>query len=327
MASPLTLRYDKAREACALFHMEDWAVFCLEGTDVRDYLHRISTADMKGVQPGQALQTLFLQGDGRLVADSIACCISEHAWYLVCPATCHQALDAQLDRFLFTEDVKVSDLSSQFYVGQFLGPKSDLFLEHLRAKCLDAGSGALAVVATIAPQAVRGFVLVPEAAFAEAKTCMYGWLDANGGVIGDLDLYNTFRIETGSPQFGKELTEKTIPLEAGQKPAISFTKGCFPGQEIVARINNLGHPANVLVGFTLPETTDVLEGRELQADGKTIGRITSLCYSPLLRSPLGLGYVKWAQREPGTVVKVSGDEGYSATIVKLPVPGAVGNSD
>lgn len=322
MATPLIQRYDKARDCCALFHMEDWGVFRLRGKDVRDYLQRISTANLKTLAPGAAVQTLFLHGDGRIVADSIAYCVGENKWYLVCPGTCRTALATQLDKYLFTEDVKVEDVSAEFYVGQFLGPKSPAFLDHLEQKCLADANDGFVVITTLAPAARRGLALIPGQEFADVKTCMYEWLEENGGVIGDLDLYNTFRIEAGCPLFGAELIDKTIPLEAGQKAAISFTKGCFPGQEIVARINNLGHPANVLVGLRIPETTNPLIGSELAVDGKSIGRITSVCYSPLLRGQLALGYVKWAFREPGTAVEITGGANYNAEVVELPVPGA-----
>lgn len=322
MATPLIQRYDKARNSCALFHMENWGVFRLRGSDVRDYLQRISTADVKTLAPGAAVQTLFLQGDGRMVADTVVYCAAENDWYLVCSGVCRELLAAQLDKYLFTEDVKVYDLSGVSYTGIFLGPKSPVFLEHLEQKCLPIADDGFAVITTIAPAARRGLVFIPHEKFADVKTCMYSWLEENEGVIGDLDLYNTFRIESGCPLWGVELTEKTIPLEAGQKPAISFTKGCFPGQEIVARINNLGHPANVLVGLRTPETTEKLIGSELTVDGKTVGAITSLCYSPLLKGPLALGFVKWALREPGTSVQIGRAGGHNAEVVELPVPGS-----
>jgi folate-binding protein YgfZ len=322
MPSSFFQRYEKARLSCALFHLEDWAIFRLSGAETQDYLHRISTADIKGCGAGEARQTLFLNGDGRMVADCAILCESSESYYPVCPASCKDGLAAQLDRFLFTEKVSVEDVSSAYYMAVMAGPKADNVAAQISMQCGTAGVTCMVYKVSIAPAAQRSLVLVDMSGFQQVRGLIYEEVEAAGGVIADVDLYATFRIEEGLPIFGKDINEKTIPLEANLKRAISFTKGCFPGQEIVARINNLGHPANILVGLTLPETTETLVGRELSVSGKTVGRITSVCFSPALKSSLALGYVKWNFREPGQVVDIAGDEAYKAVVVELPVPGA-----
>lgn len=324
MASTFFTRYEKARQVCAWFHLENWAIFRLAGPDTRDYLHRISTADINSCPPGEARQTLFLNRDGRLVADTVLICEAEELFYLVCPAACRENLERQIDHYLFTEKVTVEEVSSRYYTAALAGPASSQVVSQASELCNNARVYCRSYELNFAPSAQRTMMLIDLEGFQQVRSSIYEAVETGGSVIGDIDLYATLRIEEGCPHYGKDLTEKTIPLEANLKPAISFTKGCFPGQEIVARINNLGHPANVLVGMSLPETTEDLTGRELSAGGKVIGRITSICYSPAIKSSLALGYVKWNYREPGQVLDIPGNQPFQAVIVELPVPGVSG---
>ncbi len=321
MTNFLVRRYEKARKVCALFHLEEWAVFRLSGKDTRDFLNRISTADLRTTAAGEGLQTLFLQSDGRIVADCAVLCETDETFFLVCPAACRSGLAQQLDRFLFSEKVTVTDETEQFYVGMVFGPARQQFGDALRAICLNRHAANQTTDVTFAPAAQRTLLLTGKQAFQDIKEALYEDLESRGGIVGDFDLFETLRIEDGCPIYGKDISVKTIPLEASQKSAISFTKGCFPGQEIVARINNLGHPANVLVGLLLPETTVDLVGQELKVVEKIVGRITSVCYSPALKAPLALGYVKWNSREAGQQLDISGEDNFQAVVVKPPLTG------
>lgn len=319
MINPFLHRYEKARGACALFHLEDWAAFRLSGKDTRDFLNRISTADVRKCGAGEGLQTLFLQGDGRIVADCAVLCESDETFHLLCPAACRSGLAQQLERFLFSEKVTIIDGTEEFYMGMVIGPARHKFAEALRNICLDSKVACEMAEVTFAPSAPRTLLLIDKQGFQEVREALYAELEKCGGVVGDVDLFETLRVEDGCPMYGKDTSIKSIPLEANQKPAISFTKGCFPGQEIVARINNLGHPANVLVGLLLPETTEEMVGRELKVGEKTVGRITSTCYSPAFKAPLGLGYVKWNHREAGQTIEIAGDGNFQVAVVDLPL--------
>lgn len=321
MTSSFINRYERARESCVLFHLETWAVFELIGPDTRDYLQRISTADMRDLKPGDGKQTLFLQGDGRLVGDCAVLCESDDKFRIVCPGTCRASLAEQIDRFLFTEKVEFAEVTAAWYVAMIAGPKSRLLQEAMYDICRETGVAAQVAPVRFAPASERVVVLLDHKRFPEVRGRIYEKLESLNGINGDLDMFEAFRVEEGWPIFGVDLTSRTIPLEAGQKAAISFTKGCFPGQEIVARINNLGHPANVLVGLLAPETTEKLAGQELLADGKVVGQITTVCFSPRVRGILALGYVKWNFREPGQELQVAGHDGLAVSVINLPLEG------
>src|SRR5262250_2193789 len=108
------------------------------------------------------------------------------------------------------------------------------------------------------------------------------------------------RIEAGIPRYGADFAEDTLPLEAGLLNAISFNKGCYPGQEIVERARSRGHVNWKLVGVSLDAVGPPPPGEKLLAGGREVGEVTSTCFSPLLNCPIALAYVRREVSEPGS---------------------------
>jgi folate-binding protein YgfZ len=143
-------------------------------------------------------------------------------------------------------------------------------------------------------------------------------LRAQGATPLDAAAIDALRIEGGMPEFHKDMDEDTIPLEAGIEPrAISFTKGCYVGQEVIIRVMHRGHGrvARRLVGLVL-DTSDVPPaGSPISMDGRDVGRVTSSALSPAVGKPIALGYVHRDHTAPGTVLSIGGR---SATVAALP---------
>ena len=140
---------------------------------------------------------------------------------------------------------------------------------------------------------------------------------------------DVLRIEAGSPRWGAELTDATIPLEAGlRERAISETKGCYTGQEVIIRILHRGHVNRHLRGLLLGDAPAPTPGTELLRpdDQKKVGQITSAVWSPKLGQAVALAYVR-REVEPGTRVLLGSPAGPSATVVMLPWPGTSGSQD
>ena len=118
------------------------------------------------------------------------------------------------------------------------------------------------------------------------------------------------RIEAGIPWFGLDMDENTLPIEAGlEKSAISFNKGCYIGQESVARITYRGHVNRKLVGLRLSGSQPASKGDKISKDGHEVGWVTSSAYSPNLKTAIALGYLRREVLEPGTAVIIEhGDE-------------------
>jgi folate-binding protein YgfZ len=134
------------------------------------------------------------------------------------------------------------------------------------------------------------------------------------------DAFNVHRIEAGIPWFGLDINENTLPLEAGlEKEAISFNKGCYIGQESVARITYRGHVNRKLAGLSLSGSRDASMGDKVFKDGQEVGWITSSAYSPRLKIPIALGYLRREVLEPATIVLIGTSDGdVSAQVTPLP---------
>lgn len=323
----IAVRAEKARESAVVFNHENLRVVEFKGKDTVDFLNRMGTAKVKGREIDSVFQTLFLKGDGRLLGEMVLRVVSPERIIGFVDVTVAEGLIETLDRFLFTEDVEITLLQNRRVFVVYGDKAADVANEAMETAVEGIGkaqTGPRGSVLTVAkcPGVAFVYVATAEDNLADVRTRLYQAVQTAEGVIGEDELFETLRIENGIPKFGAELSEKVIPLEAGLKEAIDFAKGCFPGQEVVARIENLGHPANVLVGVQLAVSDHGLEGAILESvEGKKLGAVTSRCYSPLLKTGLALGYVKWDFREPGTVVKVRfADESVAdGVVVGLPL--------
>jgi aminomethyltransferase len=131
----------------------------------------------------------------------------------------------------------------------------------------------------------------------------------------------TFRIEAGIPRFGIDMDETTVVTEANLDEAVSFTKGCYLGQEIIVRIKHRGHVAKKLTGMILGVNAEPKRGAKvLSRDDKEIGRVTSSTFSPRLDRTVVLGYLKYDYLAPGTQMKVYVDETeFAGEVAELPL--------
>jgi folate-binding protein YgfZ len=134
------------------------------------------------------------------------------------------------------------------------------------------------------------------------------------------DALEVLRIEAGLARYGVDVDETNVVLEAVPDDAVSFTKGCYIGQEIIARIHWRGHVAKKLTGIVFDEAGEPARDDKIRTeDGKEIGRLTSVTFSPRLNRVVALGYVKYDYLAPGTKVRVlKGDAELTARVATLP---------
>jgi folate-binding protein YgfZ len=243
-----------------------------------------------------------------------------------------------LEQFVFSEDVEVADVTGSIAQLGIFGPRSADVVSRVLGEQGSPLTGAdlddLAVLANrpwawreVAATVVRrddlgglGFDLLVGVEHSDALA--QAIRDA-GAVDIDPAVAEVCRIESGRPVFGKDMTEDTIPLEAGiEDRAISLTKGCYVGQEIIIRVLHRGHGrvARRLVGLTLePGATMPIHGSAIRSGDREIGLITSAVLSPALGRPIALGYVRRDFVEPGTPVTViEGVQSSPAVVTHLP---------
>jgi folate-binding protein YgfZ len=313
----------------------------LTGADRRSYLQGLLTNDIEALGPGTGCYAAYLTPQGRMIADMRVLELGD-AILLDLPAAVAATVRDRLAQFVFAEDVEVVDSSDALaHIGVY-GPGSagGIAAALARLRAADEPAPTADGLASMAPYAsgrwdaggsplilarnddygVMGFDLFPEAPRAGAVEAAL--LEAGAVAAGPEEL-EVLRIEAGLPLFGADMTEDTIPLEAGiEDRAISLTKGCYVGQEIIIRVLHRGHGrvARRLVGFAFaPDAPLPSAGDRVRAGDREIGSLTSVTWSPALARPIALGYVHRDFVEPGTTVAVEHDgRAIGATVSALP---------
>lgn len=297
----------------------------MRGADRRAYLQGILTNDVAALTPGTGCYAAMLTAQGRMITDMRVLELGD-AILLDVPRDLTGPVRDHLDRFVFSEDVQIEDVSeSRAEVGLY-GPRA---LDVLEAAPTDGGiAGSLhgstrvriaghdAIVVRSDDIGVPGFdILLDPGAVPPLETALAA---AGAAAASDADV-EAVRIESGRPWFGVDMDAETIPLEAGlEDRAISRSKGCYVGQEVIVRVQDRGHGrvARRLVGLTFDAAADVATpGAAIHAADREIGRITSAVWSPALARPVALGYVHRDFVAPGTHVSVGGR---GAVVAALP---------
>jgi folate-binding protein YgfZ len=320
--------YDAARHRAAFLDRSQRGRIVVSGSERASYLQGLMTNDIVALKAGEGCYSAYLTAQGRMIADLHVYELGD-VILLMMTGGAKDAVLAKLDQFIFSEDVQLGDVTATFAQMAVVGPDAARVVasivggiaeEALRGMPVHGNargewSGAAAIVTRIADTGEAGFDLYVERAQADALKAA---LAAAGAVALDEATAEAVRIESGMPLFGRDMDEETIPLEAGiESRAISFTKGCYVGQEVIIRVLHRGHGrvARKLVGLTLDGDMVPDAGATIRSGDREIGQITSAAASPALKRPIALGYVHRDFLEPETKVSV-GDQ--AATVTALP---------
>lgn len=297
----------------------------LADRDRLDLLHRMSTNDINRLQPGQGCSTVLTTALARIIDRVIVYHRGETALLIA-----NQAATVRdwLQRHIFWQDrVRLRDVSSELGQLELHGPDAGAILTPLAADAkhlplhhftpiLD-GAGLIArAIPLIGGAHGEGYlILTPVAALPGVRDMIL----EGGAKAGDAALYEHLRIEAGLPGPGHELTEEYIPLEAGLWDSVSFSKGCYIGQEIIARMESRNRLAKTLVALRMPSGA-VPGARLIDSEGGTIGALTSVAVTAD-GSYAAIGFVKPEYAEVGTRLTVAQDEGQptiSAEVIAAP---------
>ncbi|HKY32261.1 MAG TPA: aminomethyltransferase family protein [Candidatus Polarisedimenticolia bacterium] len=298
-----------------------------------DLLHRITTNDLKGMAPGQGARTALLTDKGRVVDDLRVHAREGDLLVLTSPGNAGE-VKARVEALRFRDDVTVEEITSSTAMIALYGPQSGHLLDaaaHAHGKApLDlhhsvelAIAGRPVLAARTGDVGGAGYNLVVSTADGPA---VWEALLQEGGPYGASPLgeeaYEMLRIERGVPRFGREISQEHNPLEIRLDDAISWTKGCYIGQEVVARLDSRRKVSKLLVGLWLepgpvPEAGSPIEDRA--KPGQPVGRLTSVAPSLDFRRVIGLGIVRSELAAPGTVVSVaSAEDRVEAVVSDLP---------
>jgi folate-binding protein YgfZ len=325
--------YRALRERAATGAVAPRAAIGVGGSDRASFLHGLLTNDVQALTPGSGCYAAWLTPQGRMITD-LYVLESGDMILLDVPAGLVSATLQRLDQCLFSEDVQLTDLSATLASVWIHGPSAPAVLERVLRGALGLASwlgyqharmqldDTSALVARIDQLGVPGFCLYLEKG---REGDLRGALDAAGVVAADREALEAARVEAGYPVFGIDMTEETIPLEAGiESRAISFTKGCYVGQEVIVRVLHRGHGrvARKLVGLRV-DGDPPARGAGIFTGHRAVGAVTSAAWSPRLGS-IAMGYVRRDFTAPGTRVEVdAAGRRVGATVSDRPIaPGA-----
>jgi folate-binding protein YgfZ len=317
--------YEAARGGAALYDSAARGRIWMRDRDRAALLHRLSTNHIERLGPGQGAQTVLTTPIGRII-DLLTVYPLEEALLLVTSPGRGPAIFSHLRKNIFFNDkVKLEDATAALGQLTLYGPRAPELLAALGlpgaglpafgAAVASWGDGPLYVART-QPIGGEGLSLIaPPAALAELGAA----LRAAGAAPLDEATHEVLRVEEGYGAYGSELSQEYIPLETGLWGAVSFNKGCYVGQEIIARMESRGRLAKQLRGLRLlappalpAEPPTPLA--KLDVAGKEAGDLTSVVESPR-HGLIALAYVRTAHAEPGTRLMAAGAE---AEVVGLP---------
>lgn len=265
----------------------------IKGADRKRFLHGQVTNDVNKLQVGQGCYAAIVTAKGKIESDVFIWCL-EDALLLDFEPGLTQKIAARFEKYVIADDVQIEDASSMYAMYTVQGPQASQ-PPHVGGYVFSNARGT-----------AKGFdVFVPVGEKAELP----------GRHVGE-EALEIVRIEAGLPRFGVDMDESNLAPEAGiEARAISYTKGCYIGQEVISRVRTYGQVAKALRGLRC----DTLQkrGDKLLLQGKEVGYVTSAVFSPALQQNIALAYVRREHNEVGT--KLDGAE-----IVQLPFvnPGA-----
>ncbi len=308
------------RAGVAVMDRSAWSRLQLAGRDRLDFIQRMSTNDFARLPVGAGRPTVFPDARGRMI-DHVVVYGWEDELVMVGGLGADKRLAPWLRQHIFFRDqVTVVDMTAATGMLTLYGPQARDLAERVLGE-LPAASyffapngNVAALVAGTAPLGGEGINLIAEGPHLSA---LWERLTGAGATPVGYRAFEALRIEAGYPAFGYEISEAYNPLEAGLLGAVSFTKGCYIGQEVVARLDTYQKLKQHLMGLRFAEPAIAAPGASLQMGMQSVGVLTS--FSPLGDQPVGLGYVRASCAEDGATVSVLTPRGRAnATLVALP---------
>jgi len=303
----------------ALKFMNTSSIIELKGTDSLDFLHRISTNSMKNLNKEEVKKTIFTSEKGRIIGVSTVMNFESYI-LLITGIYSKQKTMSWLNKYIIGDDVKLSDASHRFNLLEIVGPQSESFLSLFVGDAVNAVSdnsfkvvsadGVLFFLAKLIDEnGLRKYWILAEQE--NAKKLITNMVENKGpfdfNLIGE-DAYNVYKIENGIASDPTELNDFYNPHEAKIINLVDFKKGCYIGQEVIARLDTYDKVQKHLVGLCFPEAVETNEKFTLLDDEKNeVGIVTSMAYSPKIKKNIALGYLKRSLAVQGMKVTAKND--------------------
>ena len=315
-----------AHSAGSLIVHHDASIGCLRATgeDALDLLNRLSTNKVDHLQPGHWAPTVLTTDRGRIV-DLLSVVHAGKCVYMLTSPGQQQPVIDWLDKYTIMEDLEVEDVSATTSIIALAGPGADAAaglepddterLPGMEYPAPSATIGGHELVAISRPIGDLPCCLLITSEESTADTVAA--LVASGASEVDAGSWEELRVAKGAPAFGSEMGEPYNPLEAGLIGAIDFTKGCYIGQEVIARLDSYERVQRYLSVLRFSEGCDAASGTAMYVEGRQAGTVTSVYRTPNgeLR---GLGFVRTASAVPGQTLELQEPASGTATVEATP---------
>jgi folate-binding protein YgfZ len=295
----------------------------VSGSEATMFLNGLITNDMKTLAENRWMPAAFPTVQGRLIG-AVRVVRLKDAFVIDTDAESHEAVLKTVSRFTLAGDFHVKDLTSETALLSVQGKRAVEVVEKvLKTSVSDLPrDGVLetnwqntpVTIIRATHTAEDGFdILIDSTQGAQLRQAL---IDADAQVVSP-DVFEVLRIEAGIARFGHDVDETNVVTETNLDDAVSYTKGCYVGQEIIVRIKHRGHVAKKLTGLRFQTEKRIEPGTIIKStDGKEIGKLTSTAFSPKLEATIGLGYVRYEFLNPGTTVVIEPE--IQATTAELP---------
>ena len=320
----LDIQHRAAMTAAGLIDRSMLGKTTVTGRDRAAFLQGMLSNDVKALQPGQGCPAAFLDAHGKVVSLLVVYAL-EDCILLELPAGSTDTFLQVIDKFLISEKAYFEAADDVYAILAVQGPEAERMLASLSGSTLDAApyshqeveiAGAPVRIARRSEAVTPGFHCWTAVSHLEALG--KALREAGAVPVGALAL-ETLRIEAGIPAYGQDVDETVILPETRLDAFVSFTKGCYIGQETVARVKYRGHINRGLSGMVLEGDRVPAHGDAITAEDKEIGRVTSAIRSIALGKPIALGYIRREHFAAGSAVTVmTGDGPVPARVAELP---------
>jgi folate-binding protein YgfZ len=295
----------------------------MHGNDAPDFLQRMSTNDVQGLKQNQFCSTVLTTEKAKIIDLVTVVNLGTHL-LLMCSEGNSAQVKKWLEKYIIMEDIQVSDVSLKYTMITSLGVNAKSLLSNFFEKVISPDLGSVLAIAGDGDNFIYQDELWAMPTYnmvltGENTRSYWSKLSVIATQLSP-DVVDIFRIEQGVPKYGTEFMEQVNPLEAGLEKYVSFTKGCYIGQEVIARIDTYKKLQKKLSGFIFsnPELYQVGSGKVFYA-GNEVGWITSMAWSFKLQKLIALGYLKTSLTERELEYLPEGsDKRYSIRSCSLP---------
>ena len=297
----------------------------VSGSEALLFLNGLITNDMKTLAEQHWMPAVFPTVQGRIIA-SVRVVRTADGFLLDTEPRTHQNVLKTIERFTLAGDFRVTDLTNSTVMLTVQGQAAQDIVAVIAAELAGLDREAMSEIqwrdnklmslrATHTSEDGVDLIVATENA-----TALWDSLVEAGARPVGYDALETLRIEAGIPRYGRDMDETNVVTETNLDDSVSFTKGCYVGQEIIIRIKHRGHVAKKLAGEVFDTTTVIKDGTPLLgSNGNEVGRVTSSAFSPTLGKTVALGYLRYEQLTPGTELSVVHDgQGIPGRVSDLP---------